>query len=405
MEEAGFKEMQQVELRGEDEGYKDTWYTGKIIKFPNRKAKTWIFVEYDKLLASDEHGTRKPHRKFVNPCSIRPLPVKMPNEVVYECYQQVDAFYNNGWKKGLILKVHDKLPRRYTVYFPLSKEQVDFGAEMLRVPVDWVDGEWVKPQPQYFKRMKESNKKNAEDAKICPQIHQTDVFFQMKMRRKGGSSISYFGNQNKQMVITPSSATPSPQMILPVLQPLQPPQSEAEKKKKNKNGENMEDNQTSEQRFFEEGNSAPSSSALKRKATEPRFINGMQVEVSLPDKHCCGAWFPATVIKKTKSDSFFIQYNSLRLSVAAGLLRDIVHPKHIRPSPPENFRGIPFYVADKVDVFFYYGWWSGVITEVLPCNKCTVQFQHQSNRRTFNQNELRCHIEWISEESVQQLRV
>ncbi|KAF9604673.1 hypothetical protein IFM89_009109 [Coptis chinensis] len=207
--------------------------------------------------------------------------------------------------------------------------------------------------------MKESNKKNAEDAKICPQIHQTDVFFQMKIVSKGGSSISYFGNQNKQMVITPSSATPSPQMILPVLQPLQPPQSEAEKKKKNKNGENMEDNQTSEQRFFEEGNSAPSSSALKRKATEPRFINGMQVEVSLPDKHCCGAWFPATVIKKTKN---------------------------------------------KVDVFFYYGWWSGVITEVLPCNKCTVQFQHQSNRRTFNQNELRCHIEWISEESVQQLR-
>ncbi|KAF9592810.1 hypothetical protein IFM89_017429 [Coptis chinensis] len=109
----------------------------------------------------------------------------------------------------------------------------------------------------------------------------------------------------------------------------------------------MEDNQTSEQWFFEEGNSAPSSSALKRKAAEPSFTNGTQVEVSLPDKHCCGAWFPATVFKKTKSDSFLVQCNSLRLSVAAGLLRDIVHAKHIRPSLPENFRGIPFYVADK----------------------------------------------------------
>ncbi|KAF9605564.1 hypothetical protein IFM89_017583 [Coptis chinensis] len=118
---------------------------------------------------------------------------------------------------------------------------------------------------------------------------------------------------------------------------------------------------------------------VKEKAAEPSFTNGTQVEVSLPDKHCCGAWFPATVIKKTKSDSFFVPYNSLRLSVAAGLLRDIVHAKHIRPSPPENFRGIPFYVADK--------------------------FQHQSNRRAFNQNELRCHIEWINEEMVQQSRV
>ncbi|KAF9605566.1 hypothetical protein IFM89_017585 [Coptis chinensis] len=73
-----------------------------------------------------------------------------------------------------------------------------------------------------------------------------------------------YNKQKEPMVLTPSSATPSPQTILHALQPLKPPQSEAEKKKKNKNGENMEDNQTSEQWFFEEGNSAPSSSALKR---------------------------------------------------------------------------------------------------------------------------------------------
>ncbi|KAF9592807.1 hypothetical protein IFM89_017426 [Coptis chinensis] len=104
---------------------------------------------------------------------------------------------------------------------------------------------------------KESNKKHPEDA-------QRDVLYQKEMLARGGSSSNNFGNQNKQehpMVIAPSSASPSPQVTLPLLAPLQQPQSEAEKKNNNNNGGNLEEHKTSKKRFLEGG---ASSAASKR---------------------------------------------------------------------------------------------------------------------------------------------
>ncbi|KAF9592826.1 hypothetical protein IFM89_017445 [Coptis chinensis] len=124
-----FKEEEEVEVCGESEGSKDTWYYAKIMKQPNRKNKTKILVEYYRWMAS-EQGLKR-HQNWVKPCSIRPLPPRVAHPV-FDCYQEVDAFYNDGWKKGSIDGVHDKVSR-YTVYFPLSKDKLDFGVKELRV--------------------------------------------------------------------------------------------------------------------------------------------------------------------------------------------------------------------------------------------------------------------------------
>ncbi|KAF9604675.1 hypothetical protein IFM89_009111 [Coptis chinensis] len=116
------KEGQEVEVLDEKNGFKDTWYHAKIIKL-NRM----ILVEYDNLWATDQQGSQR-LRDFVKKCSVRPLPPREPNQI-FECYQEVDAYHNDGWKKGTIIEVDKKL-LRFTV-FTVLKEKVDFGAENL----------------------------------------------------------------------------------------------------------------------------------------------------------------------------------------------------------------------------------------------------------------------------------
>ncbi|KAF9592815.1 hypothetical protein IFM89_017434 [Coptis chinensis] len=129
-----FKVGDEVEVNGDNnEEFKDTWFTAKIIKLTDRKpAKILIQYEVSK------------YKKFVNPNGIRPLPPPKEANEVFECLQVVDAFYKNGWKKGRIFKLVINKNVRFTVYFPGSNERVDFGAEMLRVHYDWVDSKWRK---------------------------------------------------------------------------------------------------------------------------------------------------------------------------------------------------------------------------------------------------------------------
>ncbi|PIA35035.1 hypothetical protein AQUCO_03700343v1 [Aquilegia coerulea] len=125
---------------------------------------------------------------------------------------------------------------------------------------------------KYFKKVKESNKKRPEDAKTCPYFHQLDALYRKKMVGGSSSSTSSFGHQSKQedsMAIDPSPAPSNLQVIMPPPSQAQPSHiSEAENKNKNNKsgtGGNMEEQQSSKEGFFEEGNSGASASALKKK--------------------------------------------------------------------------------------------------------------------------------------------
>ncbi|KAF9592817.1 hypothetical protein IFM89_017436 [Coptis chinensis] len=220
-------------------------------------------------------------------------------------------------------------------------------------------------------------------------------------------------------------ATPSPQPFLPLPPVLQPLQS-SEKQKNTNSGGNMEERPTVKRRFSEEKNRVHHQQHCRKlfisltfslcpallilgeyrpkQAMDQVFSTGTPVEVSLPDKRCRGAWFPARVLKDIKNGSFLIEHSNLKLNEAMGCLKDVVHAPHVRLPPPQNFRGKSFVVKDKVDAFCDFVWWSGVVIEVLAGNHYLVKFQNQKKMRTFNRFELRCHMEWINGDWVQELR-
>ncbi|KAF5198250.1 hypothetical protein FRX31_012164 [Thalictrum thalictroides] len=131
---------------------------------------------------------------------------------------------------------------------------------------------------------------------------------------------------------------------------------------------------------------------------KPRFIPGTSVEVSLRDKQCHGAWFPATILKDIDHELYLVGYQSLRFE---GCSKEVINAVHIRPSPPENSDRKVFAVSEKVDVYYDCGWWSAQVKEILPGHKYIVWFDHRKKAREFNQFELRCHMEWINGKWVQ----
>ncbi|PIA60947.1 hypothetical protein AQUCO_00300458v1 [Aquilegia coerulea] len=135
--------------------------------------------------------------------------------------------------------------------------------------------------------------------------------------------------------------------------------------------------------------------------TNMRFVAGTPVEVSIRDKQCPGAWFPATILKEIDSGLFLVGYQSLRLGDVEGCSKEIVDSLHIRPSPPDSLQRKGFNVLEKVDVYYDGGWWSGQIAEVLASNRYLAHFKHQKIGREFNLFELRRHMEWVNGKWVQ----
>ncbi|KAF9591090.1 hypothetical protein IFM89_001434 [Coptis chinensis] len=217
-------------------------------------------------------------RELVDIAHIRPL---QPNDTTsFRLNQQVDAFWNDGWWKGVVIKVfeEDEGGLRYRVYFETSKEEMEFEVSQLRLHLEYVDGKWV-------------------------------------------------------------------------------------------------NNNTSAEHELPKGKME-------------------QVEVSLEDKKCHGAWFPATISKKTSDSSILVEYK-LRRGDKDELMTKSMDSQHIRPCPPPSSDSKTFDLLEKVDAFYDCGWWSGVVTKVLANDKYNVFFKYQNEQREFKQSDLRLHMDWI----------
>ncbi|XP_076945162.1 DUF724 domain-containing protein 6-like [Bidens hawaiensis] len=121
------------------------------------------------------------------------------------------------------------------------------------------------------------------------------------------------------------------------------------------------------------------------------FTTGKKVEVSFEKESLRDVWFPATVLKNSGNSTFLVEYQ-----LGAGneaIIHTTVDCHHIRPSPP-YLKDKNFGVSANVDVYYDFGWWFGVITEVLPDNRYHVLFEHTKNIREFIYSKVRPHMEW-----------
>ncbi|KAL5700767.1 hypothetical protein ACHQM5_026175 [Ranunculus cassubicifolius] len=127
---------QEVEVTSDEQGFEGSWFIAKIIRKSAKRKKRFV-VEYRTLV--DNKGL-KPLREYVYFEHIRPLQPQGATRLFKE-NQEVDAFYNEGWWKGLIKEVLED--SKYLVEFPTSKEAIVFKQADLRVHMEWKDGKWV----------------------------------------------------------------------------------------------------------------------------------------------------------------------------------------------------------------------------------------------------------------------
>ncbi|KAL5731908.1 hypothetical protein ACHQM5_004591 [Ranunculus cassubicifolius] len=128
-----------------------------------------------------------------------------------------------------------------------------------------------------------------------------------------------------------------------------------------------------------------------------KFMEGAAVEVKVPDEHCCDVWFPATILKEIDKDFFLVEYNSLSIDDKE-YLQDNVDALNIRPFPPVTLVE-SFNVFERVDAFFDFGWWNGVVLEVLPRDSdkdYMVCFEHEQNLKKIKKIHLRRYLQWIN---------
>ncbi|KAL7583227.1 hypothetical protein Lser_V15G41543 [Lactuca serriola] len=125
---------------------------------------------------------------------------------------------------------------------------------------------------------------------------------------------------------------------------------------------------------------------------------GVKVEVWFEEDDLCDAWFPATVIEDLGNNLFLIEYQCDE----AEFRKVTVDHHHIRPSTPP-IRDTNFVLLEKVDAFYDFGWWTGVITKKLADSRYIVYFKHTNKEREVSHLELRLHVEHGESSSVKRI--
>lgn len=131
-----FSEGTRVEVSSDEDGFHGAWFAATIVKMIE---KGKFIIQYECLRNDDDTEFL---REEVDALHIRPYP---PETVVvdhFHMFEEVDALYNDGWWVGVISKVRRQ--SRYTVYFRVTDEELDFEHSDLRLHQDWIDGKWIK---------------------------------------------------------------------------------------------------------------------------------------------------------------------------------------------------------------------------------------------------------------------
>ncbi|CAK8572543.1 unnamed protein product [Lathyrus sativus] len=135
-----FKPGTLVEISSDDDGFRGSWFTGKIVR---RLVGDKFMVEYDNLMVDEDITKRL--KESIRLHQLRPIP---PKEITrdFKFGDEVDAYHNDGWWEGHVAGILED--GRKTVYFRVSREQLEFRDEELRLQREWVNGGWIPPFPQ-----------------------------------------------------------------------------------------------------------------------------------------------------------------------------------------------------------------------------------------------------------------
>ncbi|CAI0626160.1 unnamed protein product [Linum tenue] len=126
-----------IEVKSDDAGFEGSWFAGIIIDLEGTNK---YLVQYLNLLNEEQTASL---REVVSAGNVRPYPPETQSGNCYKFLDKVDAWYNEGWWEGVVLRV-DERSNKYMVFFPFTKDNVYFEASSLRPHMEWVNGKWVK---------------------------------------------------------------------------------------------------------------------------------------------------------------------------------------------------------------------------------------------------------------------
>ncbi|XP_020260478.1 DUF724 domain-containing protein 3-like isoform X2 [Asparagus officinalis] len=127
-----------VEVRSNDDGFEGAWFeaTTRTGVIKNRR----YAVTYTDFSADGDPSS--PLKEIVHCSLVRPRPPPEDFDAAFELEQCVEAFRNGGWWRGVVIKLPEGLDGLYTVYIPMTREQLRFKREEMRRQMVFVKGEW-----------------------------------------------------------------------------------------------------------------------------------------------------------------------------------------------------------------------------------------------------------------------
>ncbi|KAL5983415.1 hypothetical protein ACLOJK_017500 [Asimina triloba] len=332
-----FSKGMEVEARREESGLEGFWYPATVLRVVPKQHR--VSIEYDSLMS--ESNQLKKLKAMVKLSNVRPRP-PVETQMVFQCGDAVDAFYNDGWLEGMVKEsVGDSM---FVMYFSRRKEEMQFEMSRLRHSGDWIGGKWV---PKVGEVVSFLNL-------VC--LLRTEFYKKKRMERVSEKlDPSWMSWENLWASIA---------QIFQCLQTLELYPQIAGKGK------------------------------VLKGTSEMKFPNGMLVEVCSDEEGFTGAWFVASIVNSFGENSFEVEYKDLKTDDETELLRETLDSKHIRPTPPiPNVKN--FQLLEEVDAWYNDAWWVGVISKILEGPKYIVYFRTTKEEIEFQHSELRFHQEWL----------
>ncbi|RDX75904.1 DUF724 domain-containing protein 3, partial [Mucuna pruriens] len=134
LKESKFKKGKIVEVSSDKEGYKGAWFVATIVEIIG---KDRFQVEYRDLKTND--GTQLLNEE-IDARLIRHCPPKVPFASSFKQFQEVDAWYNDGWWEAVVLEV---LNNRECLVSFIHNDVLKFENSKLRPHQGCLDGKWV----------------------------------------------------------------------------------------------------------------------------------------------------------------------------------------------------------------------------------------------------------------------
>ncbi|KAI3873221.1 hypothetical protein MKX03_024980 [Papaver bracteatum] len=142
----GFRHGDLVEVSSKEEGFLGSYFEARIIK---QTEKDEFLVEYTKL--HEEDNEKCLLREVVHRSEIRRVPPNFKASY-FNIGDPVDVFCKDGWWYGIVTGRDPIRSKRtgedrsiYSVYFPLSGEEIEYRKWELRahLEVEQVNGNWI----------------------------------------------------------------------------------------------------------------------------------------------------------------------------------------------------------------------------------------------------------------------